>query len=178
MLCVRLEVSGRVLHRYPSVSHKLAGCIAAKYHLWCCGQGARGLDFGETRGWKADGERDRARARADCSHCEENNANNGGAEALWWDPAYAVNTITLWTRLPFKWKQTWNAKIHRRLSASASQPEPCLSAQRARKCATASRVLDHRYANSVHGYTRVCTAFRRENISCEGIGSAKDHFCC
>ena len=32
-----------------------------------------------------------------------------------WDPAYAVNTITLWTRLPFKWKQTWNAKIHRRV---------------------------------------------------------------
>lgn len=64
MLCVRLEVSGRVLHRYPSVSHKLAGCIAAKYHLWYCEQGARGLDFGETRGWKADGERDRARARA------------------------------------------------------------------------------------------------------------------
>lgn len=67
-----------------------------------------GLDFAKTRGWKAA-------PRADCSRREENNANNGRDVALRWAQAYAANTITLWTRLPFKWKQTWNAKIQRRV---------------------------------------------------------------
>lgn len=82
--------------------------IGAKYQARVAGvRGPRGLDFTKTRGWKA------AR-RADCSRREENNANNGRDVALRWARAYAANTITLWTRLPFKWKQTWNAKIHRR----------------------------------------------------------------
>lgn len=86
--------------------------IGAKYQARVAGErGPKGLDFAKTRGWKA------AR-RADCSRREENNANNGRDVALWWARAYAANTITLWTRLPFKWKQTWNAKIHRRARAT------------------------------------------------------------
>lgn len=83
--------------------------IEAKYQAWVASErnGPRGLDFAKTRGWKAA-------PGADCSRREENNANNGRDVALRWAQAYAANTITLWTRLPFKWKQTWNAKIQRR----------------------------------------------------------------
>lgn len=102
--------------------------IEAKYQAWVGKReerGPRGLDFAKTRGWKAA-------PRADCSRREENNANNGRDVALRWAQAYAANTITLWTRLPFKWKQTWNAKIQQRVCPRnarnrASTPLPPLS---------------------------------------------------
>lgn len=73
-----------------------------------------GLDFGEVR----EAER-LARARGLFAlrgeQCKQWPRGRGRRGRVRWDPAYAVNTITLWTRLPFKWKQTWNAKIHRRV---------------------------------------------------------------
>lgn len=112
--------------------------IEAKYQAWAASErsGPRGLDFAKTRGWKAA-------PRADCSRREENNANNGRDVALRWAQAYAANTITLWTRLPFKWKQTWNAKIQRRV---------CPRNARNR----ASTPLDHRYANCARALYTEC----------------------
>lgn len=122
--------------------------IGAKYQARVVGvRGPRGLDFAKTRGWKA------AR-RADCSRREENNANNGRDVALRWARAYAANTITLWTRLPFKWKQTWNAKIHRR-----ARPRDARN--------RASTPLDHRYANCARALYTECSTLTEKYFTHE-----------
>lgn len=112
--------------------------IGVKYQAQVAGErGSRGLDFAKTRGWKAT-------RCADCSRREENNANNGRDVALRWARAYAANTITLWTRLPFKWKQTWNAKIHQRARPRNARNR-------------ASTPLDHRYANCARALYTKCS---------------------
>lgn len=64
------------------------------------------------RGWDLVAERAAAAAeRWVYRRASENNANNGPREVSH-GLCHRVNTITLWTRLPFKWKQTWNAKTH------------------------------------------------------------------
>lgn len=116
--------------------------IGVKYQAQVGERGSRGLDFAKTRGWKAT-------RRADCSRREENNANNGRDVALRWARAYVANTITLWTRLPFKWKQTWNAKIHQRARPRNARNR-------------ASTPLDHRYANCARAlYTELFYTYRK-----------------
>lgn len=141
-----MDISDRISIRWTFIG-EIHVVFASRRNIRCECAGEReprGLDFAKTRGWKA------AR-RADCSRREENNANNGRDVALRWARAYAANTITLWTRLPFKWKQTWNAKIHRR-----ARPRDARNAQ------VPLPPFDHRYANCARAlYTECSTLFEK-----------------
>lgn len=133
-----MDISDRTSTRWAFIGEIRALFFAgARYRTRVAAEGFRFRQ--NARGWKAV-------RRADCSRREENNANNSRDVALRWARAYAANTITLWTRLPFKWKQTWNAKIHRQ-----ARPPPATTHETARANATPRSSVCKLCASIVYG---------------------------